>query len=81
MTDSPWGYKESDMTELLTHTHRHTHTQTHTHTFWNLHIINQLYFNKKNFLKEKPTVGILMIKDNTLRIMQVACSCHLYSAL
>ena len=23
---SPWGYKEQDMTEWLTHTHTHTHT-------------------------------------------------------
>ena len=40
---SPWGHKESDMTEGLstdtdtdtdtdTQTHRHTHTHTHTHT-------------------------------------------------
>ena len=29
---SPWGCKELDMTELLTHTHAHTHTHTHTHT-------------------------------------------------
>ena len=29
---SPWGLKELDMTELLTHTHTHTHTYTHTHT-------------------------------------------------
>ena len=41
---SPWGRKESDRTEQLTHTHRHvcvhahararahTHTHTHTHT-------------------------------------------------
>ena len=27
---SPWGLKESDMTERITHTH--THTETHTHT-------------------------------------------------
>ena len=26
---SPWGLKESDMTERITHTH--THTETHTH--------------------------------------------------
>ena len=25
---SPWGLKESDTTELLTHTHTHTHTHT-----------------------------------------------------
>ena len=25
---SPWGHKESDMTEQLTHTHTHTHTHT-----------------------------------------------------
>ena len=29
---SPWGHKELDMTERLTHTHIHTHTYTHTHT-------------------------------------------------
>ena len=32
---SPWGHKESDMTEQLsmhTHAHTHTHTYTHTHT-------------------------------------------------
>ena len=28
---SPWGPKESDMTECLTHTHTHTHTHMHTH--------------------------------------------------
>ena len=27
---SPWGHKESDMTEQLTHTHTHTHIHTHT---------------------------------------------------
>ena len=29
---SPWGLKESDMTERLTHTRVHTHAHTHTHT-------------------------------------------------
>ena len=29
---SPWGHKESDMTEQLTHTHTQTHIDTHTHT-------------------------------------------------
>ena len=29
---SPWGRKESDMTEH-THTHTGTHTCTHTHTY------------------------------------------------
>ena len=28
-TEKPWGCKESNMTEQLTHTH--THTLTHTH--------------------------------------------------
>ena len=28
---SPWGHKESDMTERL-----HTHTHTHTHSFFRL---------------------------------------------
>ena len=27
---SPWGHKESDMTEQLIHTHTHTHAHTHT---------------------------------------------------
>ena len=27
---SPWGRKESDTTEQLTHTHTHTHIHTHT---------------------------------------------------
>ena len=30
MSYSPWGCKELDITEQLTH--RHTHTHTHTHT-------------------------------------------------
>ena len=29
---SPWGHKESDTTEQLTHTCAHTHTHTHTYT-------------------------------------------------
>ena len=29
---SPWGLKELDLTEQLTHTHTHTHKHTHTHT-------------------------------------------------
>ena len=29
---SPWGPKELDMTERLTHTHTYTHTHTHTQT-------------------------------------------------
>ena len=28
---SPWGHKESDITEQLTHIPPHTHTHTHTH--------------------------------------------------
>ena len=32
MSYNPWGHKELDMTEQLTHTHTHTHTPTHTHT-------------------------------------------------
>ena len=28
---SPWGCKQLDMTEQLTHTRTHTHTHTHTH--------------------------------------------------
>ena len=31
---SPWGCKESDTTELLTHTHTHTHTRACTHKCW-----------------------------------------------
>ena len=31
MDYSPWGLKESDMTEQLTHTHTHTHTHTMTY--------------------------------------------------
>ena len=32
---SPWGGKESDMTEHVgTHVRAHTHTHTHTHTFY-----------------------------------------------
>ena len=29
---SPWGLKESDTTERLTHTHTHTHTHTQDNT-------------------------------------------------
>ena len=29
---SPWSRKESDTTELVTHTQTHTQTHTHTHT-------------------------------------------------
>ncbi|KAB0374126.1 hypothetical protein FD755_014382, partial [Muntiacus reevesi] len=29
---SPWGCKESNVTEQLTHTHTHTHIHTHTHS-------------------------------------------------
>ena len=29
---SPYGYKESDPTEVTWHAHAHTHTHTHTHT-------------------------------------------------
>ena len=28
MSYNPWGHKELDMTEQLTHTHTHTHTHT-----------------------------------------------------
>ena len=28
---SPWGSKESDMTEVTEYTRAHTHTHTHTH--------------------------------------------------
>ena len=31
MGHSPWGHKELDTTEQLTHTHTHTHTHTLTH--------------------------------------------------
>ena len=29
---SPWGRKESNMTERLSHTHTHKHAHAHTHT-------------------------------------------------
>ena len=29
---SPWGHRESDMTEQITHACTRTHTHTHTHT-------------------------------------------------
>ena len=29
---SPWGHKESDMSEQLTHTHTHTHREVHIYT-------------------------------------------------
>ena len=38
---SPWGLKESDMTEQLSTVHTHTHTHTHTHkvlVLTNIHI-------------------------------------------
>ena len=31
---SPWGCKESDTTEQLTHTNTHTHTHTHACLIW-----------------------------------------------
>ena len=30
---SPWGHKESDMTERLIDTHTHTHTYPRVHTY------------------------------------------------
>ena len=35
---SPWGHKESDMTERLS-AHRHTHTHTHTHTHLHIYLL------------------------------------------
>ena len=37
---SPWGHKEMDMTERLTHITYYIHTHTHTHT----HIYIYIYF-------------------------------------
>ena len=40
---SPWGRRESDMTEQLnTHTHTHTPTHTHTHTHTLTHLVSRL---------------------------------------
>ena len=33
MDCSPWGHKESDMTEKPTHIYTHTHTYTDTHIY------------------------------------------------
>ena len=47
----PWGCKESDMTEWLTHTHTHKHTHTHIYLskiIWNCWVYkngNFIYFN------------------------------------
>ena len=31
---SPWGHKDLDVTDRLTHTHTHTHMHTHTHDIY-----------------------------------------------
>ena len=53
---SPWGHKESDMTEQLTHTHTHRHTHTHTHTLWS----------------RNPTPGYLFKRNDNLSRAEVA---------
>ena len=50
---SPWGHKESDITEQLslslTHTHTHTHTLTHTHTQHNSDLNGIDFVTKQHF--------------------------------
>ena len=43
---SPWGCKESDVTERLTdarHTYMHTHTYIHMHTYMHIHMHTHIY--------------------------------------
>ena len=44
---SPWGHKELDMTERLTHTHTHTHTSSSTTVYKGL---------RKNILKREKEI-------------------------
>ena len=46
---SPWGHKESYMTELLTHTHTHTHTNIYIYMIICIHLwVIYLYLCKHN---------------------------------
>ena len=44
---SPWGLKEWDTTEWLTHTHTHTHTHTLTHTHTVLFLFSMVLQDNK----------------------------------
>ena len=46
MVYSPWGCKESDMTEHMCAC-MHTHTHTHTHTYTRTHYLLLLYVTVK----------------------------------
>ena len=66
---SPWGHKESDMTEQHTHTHTHTHIHTHT-SFLNI------FFNRKLSLCFFPWKLIDLLLDTNVQrntIMEKAC--------
>ena len=39
-TEEPWGRKELDTTEQLTHTHTRTHTHSHTHSHTHYNVCN-----------------------------------------
>ena len=51
---SPWGHKELDTTERLTHTYTHTHTHTHT--------------VRRNMSKKRTgNNGVVKAKDNSMK--------------
>ena len=57
---SPWGHKESDVTE-----HTHTHTHTHIKCLHAVSHFNFLYAQESTYLNEflstpPPLVGVLM---------------------
>ena len=51
---SPWGHKESDTTEPLTHTHTHTHTHIHTH----IHTSHPDDFHSENSILQFRTMTL-----------------------
>ena len=60
---SPWGHKESDMTEQLsTRAHIHTHTHTHTHT----HAVNNSNHAEKSKCFPEPNMAFSLSVYNVI---------------
>ena len=64
-TYSPWGCRELDMTEQLTHRHTHTHTHTHTACLMGNPLLISLYL----FLV--PKLISIYMKTNSIKMNSV----------
>ena len=64
---SPWGCKQSDMAEQLTHTH------THTHTHRDLYINIYIHLYVCDLLSQKRKPNYIYISDAFIYVHFISC--------